>query len=466
MKLITKWNTKVLADACRRAGKGDEDMAPDPEVSNVAAPINVGIAAARPKPRGKRATLAAAVVSAPLLRSNVEFAKRVFLDRLSVDAQPLLQPNLNIDIGPGDLYDWGGTYDPFDLGVGADCSGGSGIWIGASLLGPTGMNWGRQFSTYTFPGPFQGFQQVPQQELLTGNYPIKVCIHNGASPEDSHMNTWIDGWLMESNGDDGTCTLNVGAINQDSSYWNDWWVYTGTITEDTPYRQTMGYPRGLDYAGGRPAGADLLSAGITFVCRYLTDGGSSLPGKLLVPAEYEDLMSHGISVVFNYETTADFMMTDSGSADAQQALATIRGLPQAPQQPVVYFSADFDEAPDQQNQINQFLIDAGTVLGTGNVGIYGAYYVCKRALDAGVASYMWQTEAWSGFDPQDEDNEAPHIDSRVNIMQRNNIGYQYVDGVECDINEARSGNYGQVLPWATQPVPPITTKPPVAVAVA
>lgn len=103
----------------------------------------------------------------PLLRSNIEFAKRVFLDRLTVDAQPLAQPD-NIDVGPGDDYVYGGTYDPYDFGVGADCSGLVGIMAGAAINGPASMVWGRLFSTETFPGPLPGFRQTTKADLLSG----------------------------------------------------------------------------------------------------------------------------------------------------------------------------------------------------------------------------------------------------------------------------------------------------------
>jgi hypothetical protein len=342
------------------------------------------------------------------------------------------------------------VYDPFDFGVGADCSGCSGVVIDAAVNGASGMSWSRLYSTETFPGPFQGlFRQTSQADLLSGNYTIKVCIYHGGGGPDSHMNTWIDGWLMESNGSYGTCTLNHGAIGQDSSYWNDFWVYGDTISEDTDYRQPMGYPRGLDYAGGRPAGADLQAAGISFVCRYLSDGGPGLPGKQLLPGEFTDLVSKGIGVVFNWETTADFMLggQGAGSADATTAFNYIQSLPNGPAKPVVYFSCDFDEAPEQQDAINAYLTGAGSVLGGPNhVGIYGAYYVGKRALDAGVCKYLWQTEAWSGFP------DVPHVDSRANIVQRTQLGYQTVSGVQCDINEAHSPDFGQWVGTA-QPSP-------------
>src|SRR5437879_1699411 len=111
----------------------------------------------------------------PLLRSNVEFSKRVFLDRLTTDNQPLLQP-ANIDEGPGDTYEYAGVFDPYNFGVGADCSGLCGIVLGAAINGPAKMAWGRLFSTETFPGPLPGFRRVSQADLINGNYPIKVMI--------------------------------------------------------------------------------------------------------------------------------------------------------------------------------------------------------------------------------------------------------------------------------------------------
>jgi hypothetical protein len=160
-----------------------------------------------------------------LKRSNIEFSKRVFLDRLTTDAQALFQP-ADIDAGPGDQYEYAGVFDPFNFGMDADCSGADGIFVGAAVLGPTGMSWTRQFSTEAFRlapdpnhGPF-GSRRVSREELRDGPYPIKICLqHPGGL--NSHMNGSIDGWLMESNGAHGACTLNHRAIPRDSSIWSD-----------------------------------------------------------------------------------------------------------------------------------------------------------------------------------------------------------------------------------------------------
>jgi hypothetical protein len=386
-------------------------------------------------------------------RSDVEFSKRVFLDRLTADDEPLVQPGEMDDQGPGVDYDYAGVYSTGNFGVGADCSGSAGVFIGIALRGPDYYAGGykRQFSTESFPGPFEGFRQVSQADLLAHPYPIKVCIHHGGGGPNSHMNVEIDGWLMESNGSHGTCTRGYGAIEQDSDYWNDFWVHDGPIIENTTWRQPMGYPRGLDYAGGRIAGAALKQAGIAFVCRYLSPGGSSLPGKQLLPTEAADLRANGIAIVSNWETTANRMLGGSaaGLADAAAARDQVVACG-GPADGVIYFSADFDATEAQQVPINSYLAACAQVLGgPEHVGVYGGYWVVKRALDAGVAKWAWQAEAWSGT----------NRDARANIIQRNGLGYQTVAGVQCDINEAHTDNFGQ---WGTSAAPVVTPSPPAA----
>lgn len=189
---------------------------------------------------------------------------------------------------------------------------------------------------------------------------------------------------------------------------------------------------GIDYAGGRPGGAAIKTAGYGFVCRYLTDGGPGLPGKLLTPVEYRDLQSSGISIVVNFETTADRMLAgfDAGVQDASGADTVVRALGHPSDRPI-YFSADFDATPAQQAEIDDYLRGCASVIGASRVGVYGGYWVVKRCLDNHTARWAWQTGAWSGG----------NIDPRIHIYQR--IGYVTVGGIQCDVNEARQADFGQ-----------------------
>lgn len=189
---------------------------------------------------------------------------------------------------------------------------------------------------------------------------------------------------------------------------------------------------GLDYAGGRPGGAAIRAAGFDFVVRYLTDGGPSLPGKLLTPAEADDLRAHGISIVSNWETTATRMLDGYGAGivDARNGLAQVLRCGGRRDRPI-YFSVDFDSTPQDQVAINAYLDGAATVLGRPNVGVYGGYWSISRALDAGCARWAWQTDAWSGG----------NVETRRNIHQT--LRQQVVGGVVCDVNEAETTDFGQ-----------------------
>ncbi|WP_063039735.1 DUF1906 domain-containing protein [Nocardia pseudovaccinii] len=194
---------------------------------------------------------------------------------------------------------------------------------------------------------------------------------------------------------------------------------------------------GLDYAGGRPAATAIKTAGYDFVVRYLSSGGPGLPGKLLLPEEADALRAADVDIVSNWETFAARMLDGyaAGVYDATVALAQVLACGGRSDRPI-YFSADFDATEAQQEPINDYLRGAASVLGDANVGVYGGYWVCARALDAGVARWAWQTDAWSGG----------QIDPRINLHQR--IAQVNVDGVMCDVNEAMTSDYGQ---WSLTP---------------
>lgn len=355
------------------------------------------------------------------LRGNVEYAKQIFGARLGND------------------YVYGGTWDENDPSVGCDCSGLVTDVLSAVTEGAQ-MIWGREgLSTESYRYKPLGPQRVGPFNLVHvaswRDFPADAAVlinlhHEGAGGPASHMNCCVDGVYMESNGSVGCCTLGGGAMAMDNPYWNDWFYLPGPIEGDIPI-----VPLGLDYAGGRPGGAAIKAAGYDFVVRYLSNGGPGLPGKLLTPAEANDLRANGVDIVSNWETTADRALAGraAGIADAEAALAQVLACGGRGDRPI-YFSVDFDAAEVQQVAINNYLLGAGTILPTF-VGVYGGYWVVKRALDAGAASWGWQTVAWSGS----------NIEARRNLFQR--AGFVTVDGVQCDVNEAHTADYGQ---WGYQ----------------
>jgi hypothetical protein len=173
-----------------------------------------------------------------------------------------------------------------------------------------------------------------------------------------------------------------------------------------------------------------------------------LPYKQLTKAEADDLRANGIDIVSNFEAGAQNALggTQQGAADVQAALAAHKAAG-GPDQARIYFSVDWDAAPGEQDAINAYLKACSDVLGVENTGIYGGFWPLSRALDAGVASLGWQTQAWSGG----------NVDSRISLYQRNDLGYQTVDGVQADINEAHTDDFGS---WGVTPVSPGPTPDP------
>ena len=187
-------------------------------------------------------------------------------------------------------------------------------------------------------------------------------------------------------------------------------------------------PEGVDYAFGRPTPATLNAAGVRFVCRYL----SHSPAKNLTAAEARALSDAGLWIVAVWETTAQRALDGrkAGAADAAEALAQAQACGMPAGRPV-YFAVDWDASSDQQAAINAYLDGAASVLGRAHVGIYGGYGPVSRALDAGTATWAWQTYAWS----------ESRWDPRAQLQQYSND--HLLGGVGCDYDRATKTDYGQ-----------------------
>lgn len=186
---------------------------------------------------------------------------------------------------------------------------------------------------------------------------------------------------------------------------------------------------GLDFAWSKPSVSAILSAGHSFVCRYLSYDTS---GKNLSRAEALAYQAAGIEIVSNWEysTTAALSGRTQGVKDATEA-ARQHTACGGPSKAPIYFSCDWDATEAQQGAINAYLDGCASVIGSDRVGVYGSYYVVKRAMEAGKATWGWCTYAWSGGNMY----TPAHI-------------YQYhngvtVGGADCDLNRALQTNYGQ-----------------------
>jgi hypothetical protein len=204
---------------------------------------------------------------------------------------------------------------------------------------------------------------------------------------------------------------------------------------------------GLDYSSGRPSAAAMKAKGVSFVCRYIgsTVRGTGRSAKWLTPSEAKANHDGGRAVVVVFETTAKRAEAGhaAGVADAHTAVAELAycGLPA---DTVVYLAVDYDTTVGPN--VTGYFQGAASVLGLARTGGYGGYKVIKALFDKKLATYGWQTYAWSGG----------KWDARAQIQQYSNN--ETVGGASVDYDRAMHANYGQ-WPAAGTPAPAVKPWP-------
>lgn len=162
----------------------------------------------------------------PVTKANLEFAKRIFADRVGND------------------YVYGGCWNPHDTSIGTDCSG-LVIAICDAVRNGTGMAWSRHgMSTESWRpidvgqvGTMFNTVCVADPSHFPRDAAVKIALHHGpGGGANSHMWCEVDGVRMESNGSDGCVTGNQAMSVYDTRYANDWHYIPGPIvgTGDAP----------------------------------------------------------------------------------------------------------------------------------------------------------------------------------------------------------------------------------------
>ena len=149
-----------------------------------------------------------------IAQSNVTYIQQVFRARL------------------GDSYVYGGVWSPTDPTQGCDCSGLVGTVLEALTNGPQNMSWDHVVSTESWPydydtntpaapgtvGPY-GTIAVASPDDIPASAALTIDIMHGGGGENSHMNCVLLGEIMESNGDNGTCTNGTGGALPTNPEW-------------------------------------------------------------------------------------------------------------------------------------------------------------------------------------------------------------------------------------------------------
>lgn len=179
-----------------------------------------------------------------------------------------------------------------------------------------------------------------------------------------------------------------------------------------------------DYSWARPGGAALAAAGVKAVGRYVNDPG----GKGINTSELHDLQSHGVAVWLIFETSGqDATGSGNGVADARAAQSAVNalGFPHA----VVYFAIDEQNAPD----LTDYFQGIARVIPLARIGVYGGLDTIQAAQRARLASFFWQTYAWS----------RGEVASGIHLYQY--LNGQTINGGAVDYCRTLEANFGQIV---------------------
>jgi hypothetical protein len=159
----------------------------------------------------------------------------------------------------------------------------------------------------------------------------------------------------------------------------------------------------LDFSSARPSISTIQASGANGVLRYLTPAGGA---KAATKSELDAYRAAGLIVGLIFETTATRALAGraAGKADALEAAKEAAALGYPTSAPIG-FAVDFDAQWSQVSDYFQGIADAHI---PNPIMAYGSYTVVEAALDAHLASYAWQTAAWS----QGRISDAAHLYQR------------------------------------------------------
>lgn len=186
----------------------------------------------------------------------------------------------------------------------------------------------------------------------------------------------------------------------------------------------------IDYSAGLPGALAIKQAGYLGAVRYI--GFPDRP-KCTNRGELADFTAHdlGMALVFQNTTTDWQRGFTAGQANGRRGRDHANAIGFPAHRPI-YMAIDRDIVyTDQFATVIEYLRGAGTTLGgPAATGVYGEADVIDRAREAGVATWFWQTAAWSRTRR-----------TAANIYQK--IGTVTVGGIACDVNEILTPDWGQ-----------------------
>lgn len=150
---------------------------------------------------------------------------------------------------------------------------------------------------------------------------------------------------------------------------------------------------GVDYAFTSVNPGALAEAGKTFACRY---GGPGTADKHLTEPEALALNEAGLSLVALAEGLAHpaSLTKDLGAAHAWSAATMFANLGMPADRPI-YFAMDWDVQGQDWPGVVEYFRGVARVIAKTRIGIYGGYNAVHWANRDEIASWFFQTFAWS-----------------------------------------------------------------------
>ncbi|WP_256478236.1 DUF1906 domain-containing protein [Corynebacterium stercoris] len=212
----------------------------------------------------------------------------------------------------------------------------------------------------------------------------------------------------------------------------------------------------IDYAAGVPSARAVKARGHLGAVRYVSErrpGATWMLGKPVTLAETRDFKAYGLATASVYQfgraETADWLGGAASAARHAPEAIRIHRAAGGPTGRPIYVAIDDNPTRAQYDaQIRPYLraFQSALMLAGYQTGVYGNYNVIQWCIEDGIGSFFWQHDWGSGG----------RIHPRTTIHQKAKWT-DTIDGVQVDINNVYSADWGQWTPGAAaapQPVAP------------
>ncbi len=227
-----------------------------------------------------------------------------------------------------------------------------------------------------------------------------------------------------------------------------------------PNAIAQGRPIGtvLDYSAGVPSARAVKAAGHMGAVRYVSQrrpGAAWMLGKPVGLKETQDFAGSGLFTASVYQFgragTADWLAGAAGATvHAPQAINLHRAAGGPNGKPIYVAIDDNPTRAQYENQIRPYLRAFHERLAAAGLltAVYGNWNTIQWCVQDGIGSYYWQHDWGSGG----------KLHPRANIHQK--AGWQVtIDGVQCDVNNVYTADWGQWQAGGRVVAPPPASAP-------